>query len=424
MEIKIFWCKVNKYYTDKWLNSSYLLWKTGVFIASCVVTDKAKRKWVKFVKDTAKNIDFDESVDKIFITWCWAFKNWEAQDDFFDIYPDLKIYEGIIVILWEDPDEKIKDTKTKEISKIDFKSKIAKLKHTNIYTKKFVLIQWWCDSFCTFCLTVVKRWRHFFRAKEDILEEILEFESTWWKEVVLTWVNLSAWWLKTTNDIKNSRFPELLEYLLLNTKIPRIRISSLWPEFINDDCIEIFKNQRIYPHFHYSVQSWSTNVLREMKRHYDGIYIKNLLKKTKNTKRNDWITVSIWADIIVWFPWESEEDFNETYDLIKNTPITKLHAFPFSSHDMWESVPAWDYTNQIDEKIKKIRMWKILALWEKIRNKFIESQKWKEFNVLIESVKWDKWKWWTQNYIECSEENFIIKSWVIKRNELIVWILN
>ncbi|USN59463.1 MAG: radical SAM protein [Candidatus Peribacteria bacterium] len=191
-----------------------------------------------------------------------------------------------------------------------------------IYTKKFVLIQGGCDSFCTFCLTVKKRGRHYFRAKEDILEEICDFEKQGGKEVVLTGVNLSAWGLDTTIPSSHSqvpsppsplslegeggkvksRFSELLRYLLDHTTIPRIRISSLGPEFIDDACLEIFKETRIYPHFHYSVQSGSSAVLKSMARHYDGPYIKELLEKTKALKRADGIDVSLGADIIVGFP--------------------------------------------------------------------------------------------------------------------------
>jgi MiaB/RimO family radical SAM methylthiotransferase len=294
------------------------------------------------------------------------------------------------------------------------------IKIPQIYTKKFVLIQWWCDSFCTFCLTVKKRWRHFYRDVEDIIQEIIDFEVDWWKEVVLTGVNLSAWWLKTTNDIKSSRFAELLETILEKTDIERIRISSLWPEFIDDRCLEVFKQDRIYPHFHFSVQSWSSSVLKTMARHYDWVYIKDLLKKTKNIVRNDGIEVSIWADIIVWFPWETEEDFLDTYNLVRDTPITKLHAFPFSPHEMWESVPAWFFDKQIDEKTKQERVKKLLLLWEEIRADFINSQKWKTLKVLIESVKDWKWKGWTQNYIEANSDNFEIIDWIIKRNEIVV----
>lgn len=448
MEYKIFGCKVNKYYTDKWLNSERLKDEKGIFIASCVVTDNAKRKWLKFVKDTFKTLESDK---KMFISWCGAFKDWRAQEDFFELYPELLDFRERIIVLWEDPNEvdtslsseKVQSVTQKQISKSKIKNISSKL--SGIYTKKFILIQWWCDSFCTFCLTVIKRWRHFSRSKEDILEEILDFEKTWWKEVVLTWINLSAWWLDTTNPVysKNpppseggarcgveSRLAELLQYLLDNSSIARMRISSMWPEFIDDRCFEVFANTRIYPHFHYSIQSGSTSVLKNMKRHYNWEYMRDILKKTLAIKRKDWVSISIWADIIVWFPWESEQDFDQTLDLVKNYWITKLHAFPFSAHEMWESVPAWEMKNQLDWKIKKQRMKILLDEWETTRENFIDSQKWKNLEVLIEVVSpildkegarvWS-WKWWTQNYIEANSDNFEILSGEIKKNSIVMW---
>ena len=116
---------------------------------------------------------------------------------------------------------------------------------------------------------------------------------------MLTGVNLSAWGLKTTNDIKNSHFAELLQYLLDHTTIGRLRISSLGPEFITDECLEIFKNTRIYPHFHFSAQSGSSDVLKVMKRHYDGPYIKDIMARTKALKRDDGVDISLGSDIIV-----------------------------------------------------------------------------------------------------------------------------
>lgn len=427
MQFKIFWCKVNKYYTDEWLKSEYLKDKNGIFVASCVVTDKAKRKWIKFVKDEVKKLEWD---DKIFISWCWAFKKWEAQDDFFDIYPELKEFEWKIIILWEKPEElKLEiDSKTKkeEKKKVDF-SKLKNFTQKQIYTKKFLLIQWWCNSFCTFCLTVQKRWRHYYRDKDDIVSEITEFEFGWWKEVVLTWVNLSAWWLKDTNDVWQSRFAELLEYILEKTTIPRLRISSLWPEFIDDRCLEIFKNKRIYPHFHFSVQSGSSKVLKDMRRHYDWEYMRKLLEKTKNLEREDWVEVSIWADIIVGFPWETKDDFMDTYNLVKDWLITKVHAFPFSAHKFWESVPAWKFENQVSDLEKKDRMWDLEFIADSVRDDFIERNIWKKFEVLIEVVKEENWKirWkgWTENYIEADDRTFEILEWEIKKNSIVKWIL-
>ncbi len=424
MEYKIFGCKVNKYYTDKWLNSKQLQQETWIFVASCVVTDNAKRKWIKFVKDTFKTLEKNK---KMFISGCGAFKDGRAQEDFFILYPELLEYKQRIIVLWEDPEEvdtnisskNPQSIQQKQISKSKIQSISSKL--SGIYTKKFILIQGGCDSFCTFCLTVIKRWRHFSRSKEDILQEILDFEKQGGKEVVLTGINLSAWGLDSTNDIWKSRLAELLQYLLKHSNIPRIRISSMWPEFINDACFKIFENTRIYPHFHYSIQSGSSHILNKMKRHYHWKYMKDILQKTLNIKREDGVSISIWADIIVWFPDETEKDFKETLELVKNYGITKLHAFPFSAHEMWETVPAWAMKNQINGKIKKQRMKILLEQWEKSREKFISSQKWKELQVLIEVVQWNSWKWWTQNYIEAHQDNFKIISWVLKKNEIVIW---
>ena len=459
MEYKIFGCKVNKYYTDEWLNSEYLSDKKGLFIASCVVTDNAKRKWIKFVKDSVKKLYPEENIGnnewwvsesqseigwvsewnisnisskepKIFISGCGAFKRWDAQDDFFEIYPDLEYLKGKIEILDEKPAELKKEIKNSQEARnnklSEIKNKLSKI--PQIYTKKFLLVQWGCDSFCTFCLTVQKRWKHYFRDKDDIVEEILEFEAAGWKEVVLTGVNLSAWGLEHTNDIGNSRFAELIEYILEKTDIPRLRISSMGPEFIDDKCLEVFKNTRVYPHFHYSVQSGSSKILKSMHRHYDGEYMRKLLEKTKNIKRDDGVEVSIWADLIVWFPWETQDDFMDTYNLVKDWLITKIHAFPFSGHNMWESVPAGKFPNQIDDKIKKERMWELSNIWDQTRDEFIDRNIWKKFEVLIEVVKIDekwnkKWKGWTQNYIEADEKTFEITSGKVERNQIVTWIL-
>ncbi len=446
MQYKVFGCKVNKYYTDRWLNSEYLSDKTGTFVASCVVTDSAKRKWVRFVK---KELESTSKNGKIYISWCGAFKDGKAQDDFFEIYPDLAYAKEKIEVLDEAPIEdtpkkSLREDEQQEVNnkastkspkpRIDL-SKLKAAQKTQIYTKKFILIQWGCDSFCTFCLTVQKRGRHYYRAAEDIIDEIKNFESEGWKEVVLTGVNLSAWWLENTHDIQNfsqdlvknwiswwwSRFAELLRELLDNTSIPRIRISSLGPEFIDDAVIKILWEERIYPHFHFSVQSGSTNTLKSMARHYDGEYMKRLLWKIRNIKREDGVEISIGADLIVWFPGESEQDFMDTYNLVKDYKITKLHAFPFSAHTMWESVPAGKFKNQVSENIKKDRMNRLMELWEQVRETFKSSQKWKVLKVLIEKSDNTWWSGWSENYIECDNNNIEIIAGIPKKNNIVVW---
>ncbi len=407
MEYKIFWCKVNKYYINKWLNyfnNQNFDIENKILVASCVVTDRAKSKWLKDVKNYLNDWKI------VYLTWCWAFEKWDQMDydKFYKIYPELEKYLDKLILLWENPNNQFKNINDHSIEISD---------DNDIYTKKFIVIQNWCDTFCTFCLTILKRWKSSSVNLENILEEINQFVYRWWKEIVITGINLAAWWCTNTRKPEQSKIAFLLQQILSKTEIERIRLSSLWPEFLNDDFFKIIENPRFMPHFHISVQSFSDNVLKNMNRNYDSKLVYDVINRLKNLNREDKDFISIWADIIIWFPWESEENFIETYDWIKNLWITKLHLFPFSAHDKWETVPAWSFDDQINSSLKKIREKKLLELWDSIRKKFIEFNKWKIWKVLIENKFKDNWiyKWsgWTSNYLQVEIE------WDYKRWEII-----
>ena len=135
-----------------------------------------------------------------------------------------------------------------------------------------------------------------------------------------------------------------------------------------------------------------------MWRHYSSDELKTVLKKTRNLKKRN--LISIWADIIIWFPWETELDFMETYKWIEEFWITKLHAFPFSDHTQREKIPASFLSNQIEENIKKEREKRLISKWDEIRQNFIAKNKWTSHKVLIEERRGWKWRWWTENYIQ------------------------
>ena len=99
-----------------------------------------------------------------------------------------------------------------------------------------------------------------------------------------------------------------------------------------------------------------------MKRHYNGEYIRDIMLRTKNLVREDGVDISLGADIILGFPGETQENFMETYNFIKKVGIQKLHAFPFSPHEMGESVPAGKFSDQVSDKDKKDRMQRITEL--------------------------------------------------------------
>lgn len=387
MPYKIFGCKVNKYFLNQRLdyfhqNGNNL--DDTLLIATCVVTDRAKNKWVREVKHAI------QQELKVAITWCGSFSRWNlaSESEFYSIYPELKQHSDKITLLPESP------------SKNWFEYKIWW--KSSVYTKHFLIVQNGCDNHCSFCLTVAKRWPHISRPLEEIIEEIQEIESQWWKEIVITWINLAARWCSYSTKPEETKFPLLLREILNKTTIPRIRISSMWPEYANDEFFEVVSDERILPHFHYSIQSFSNNVLQNMWRHYSADELKIVLKKTRNLKKKK--LISIWADIIIWFPWETESDFLDTYNWIEEFWITKLHAFPFSDHTQRERIPASFLPNQVKQSVKKDREIRLISKWDEIREKFIAQNKWTSHKVLIEERRNWKRRWWTENYIQIEVE--------------------
>ena len=396
MPYKIFWCKVNKYFLNQRLDYFSKNWNNlddTLLVATCVVTDRAKNKWVREVKHAI------QQWLKVAITWCGSFSRWNVAKDseFYSIYPELKQYSDKITLLPESP------------SKNWFEYKIWW--KSSVYTKHFLIVQNGCDNHCSFCLTVAKRWPHISRPLNEIIEEIHQIESQWWKEIVITWINLAARWCSNSTKPEGTKFPYLLREILKQTNIPRIRISSMWPEYANDEFFEVVSDERILPHFHYSIQSFSNNVLQNMWRHYSSDELKTVLKKTRNLKKKN--LISIWADIIIWFPWETEEDFLDTYSWIEEYWITKLHAFPFSDHTQRERIPASFLPDQVKQLVKKNREIRLISKWDEIREKFIAQNKWTSHKVLIEERRNWKRKWWTENYIQVELE------WDYNRGEII-----
>lgn len=232
---------------------------------------------------------------------------------------------------------------------------------TGLHTKKFIVIQTGCDNFCTFCLTVQARGRHKSRSSEDIIAEINDFVASGGKEVVLTGTNLGAWGAESSEDIADSRFPELLQEILGKTTLPRLRVSSLGVEFVDDRLIGLFREPRISAYVHLSVQSGSDVILKAMNRHYGREKLLRVLGDLRSLKRKDNVRINIGADLIVGFPGETDADFQDTFGLIRIYGITQLHAFPFSAHKEHYSVPAGKFPNQIEESIKTERLNALMA---------------------------------------------------------------
>lgn len=399
MQYKIFGCKTNKYFTDQWAESLFLRDKKGVFVSSCIVTDKAKSKWIRFVKQQLKVLG---EWEKIYLSGCGALKNGMIDTNFYVIYPELAVYCDKIELLGESPPSPPTPLPEGEGRSV-------------LHTKKFVVIQTGCDNFCTFCLTIQARGRQKSRDAEDILSEIREFVAHGGKEVVLTGTNIGAWGMSSTTSKESPLFAHLVERILRETQVPRLRISSLGIEYISDRLLELFREPRINPYIHLSVQSGSDMILRSMNRQYTRTELLDTLEKIRSIRRIDNMLINIGADIIVGFPGETESDFEDTVGIVRDF-ITQLHAFPFSPHREHYSVPAGSFANQIPEKIKSERLKVLLALGEQKKQAFLKMNDGKRFSVLVEG----KWTGWTPNYIECTASNFtLLPGYEMKRGEIV-----
>ena len=397
MQYDIFWCKVNKYYLNKRLSYFSATWKEeemNYLVATCEVTDRAKQKRFKSVKQ--KLIQGYH----VYITWCGVLKKGEVltDEEFYVAYPELIQYRDMIHLLGEEP-ERVVSSEYWVVSK--------EYGVGSMGTKKYIVIQSGCDNFCTFCLTIHKRGKHSNRPVSEILAEINKFVVGGGKEIVLTWINLAARWCSSTLKTEETQFPSLLKEILEKTQIERIRISSLGPEYLNDVFFDVIQNPRILPHFHLSIQSFADPVLQAMKRNYSAADLDRVLKQFSNIKST--VPVSLGADIIVGFPRETEEDFQETMKGVPKYKITKLHAFPFSAHTQGQTIPASTFADQISWSIKKEREARLQAVADEVRNTFIVENKEKSHRVLVEG----KGEWWTENYIKVP-----VPEWA-KRGEVI-----
>lgn len=390
MHHKVYGCKVNKFYLNKriaHLEATNQVNDNLFLVATCVVTDRAKMKWVKEIIEQAK------LGKHILIAGCGSITKGKATERsaFFTYYPELQPYEEQISLLAEDPLE--------EESELAFSFKMPNQK---LRTKNYVIIQNGCDNHCSFCLTIFKRGSHRNRPLPEIIEEIRQIEAEGGKEIVLTGINLAAWGASNTRNAKESRFNELLEAILEQTTIPRIRISSLDPQYLDDRFFELMNNPRLCPHFHLSIQSFSDTVLKLMNRAYDSKKLDEVLKKLRNLNRPDAELVSIGADIISGFPWETEADFQITCEAVQKYRITKLHAFPFSDHHKAERIPASSLPDQVPNEIRKSRNRKLIEIGDQVRDDFVAQNYGKKLQVLIEESKNGKVKGWTENYLQIS----------------------
>jgi len=254
------------------------------------------------------------------------------------------------------------------------------------HTRAFLKVQDGCDMYCTYCIIPFVRPYITSRGTDEILNEAQQLASAGHKEIVITGINLGAFGRKTTKRKKwqnpqKDYLAELIDTLAAGSDLPRLRISSLHPQDVTPKLLDVFcKHKNIMPHLHLSLQSGSDNILRKMARQYTTADYLEKVEMIKTRLEKPAIT----TDIIVGFPGESEDDFQNTLDLAEKAGFARIHVFSFS---MRKGTAAYNMKPKIKPHIIKDRASRLKNLADQLaysyRNQFIGQTA----NVLIETVK-------------------------------------
>jgi threonylcarbamoyladenosine tRNA methylthiotransferase MtaB len=251
-------------------------------------------------------------------------------------------------------------------------------------TRSMVKIQEGCDNYCTYCIVPYVRGRERSRPVDEIIAEIESRIRIGFKEIVLTGTNIGAY----EPDLES-----LIKRILDRTDVKRLRLSSLRPGDITDSLLGLWNDARLCRHLHLPLQSGSEAVLKRMNRPYSIADYESAIIRIRKMMPN----VSITADVIVGFPGETDEEFEESYNFCRDMAFANLHVFSYSQRP---GTAAAAMPGQVDERIKKERSRKVLKLAREGALRFGRRFKDETLPVLWETeVEPGIWNGLTDNYI-------------------------
>ncbi len=260
--------------------------------------------------------------------------------------------------------------------------------YTTTKTRGFIKIQDGCDHFCSYCIIPYARGRVRSRSVKDIKEEAKRLVDNGVKEIVLTGIEVASY----GKDLENIKLIDAIESVQSVNPEVRIRLSSLEIHSINDNFIKRVKDLPGFcDHFHLSLQSGSDPVLKAMNRRYTSEFFKERVMIIKDNFKN----IGLTTDIIVGFPGETDEMFNQTVNYVQDIGFSKVHVFPYSPR---RNTPAAK-REQIDNQIKNERAKILRSISDELEKKFIEKNKNVELKMLVEERKNGNFIGYTTNYI-------------------------
>lgn len=351
-----------------------------VFINTCTVTDQADSTCRNLIRKAHNS----SPEGKIVVAGCYAQMDADR----------ISKMQGVDLVLGNSEKYKVFDylnedeeTKVHVDKGHDFFS--AATTESDSHTRAFLKIQDGCNYVCSFCIIPFARGRSRAISVADAITEANKLIAKGFKEIVLTGVNIGEY-----EQASGEKLHDLVQKILELEGLERFRLGSVEPNTFTDELIAVLKSSpKVMDHFHIPLQSGDDEILKSMRRKYTIADYKKVIHKLLAAFPN----AGFGADVICGYPEESDGQFENTYNVMKELPITHFHVFPYSKR---KNTTAARMENQIQHKIKKDRVRALMMLGEAKLNLFSEDQIGKTQSVLFEQKNKDGfWTGYTTNYI-------------------------
>lgn len=384
-------CKVNSYESsiieDRLLTAGYRKDDVNpdyIFLNTCAVTANAEKQDRQVLRSLIKK--YPES--KFVVIGCSAQVN---KDDY------LK-YKEVIIVKGNDKKCRIDnlDSKIRDQVNLSSRSFIYDEERSSLPTyksKAYLKIQDGCDNFCSYCIVPIARGKSRSRDKDSILKELQEYISSGIKEIIIGGIDVSSY------GNNSYTLTDLIKKMTSFKGDYRIRISSIEISRIDENYVSLFKdNPHLAYHFHIPLQSGSNKILKLMNRKYTREEFISKVNMIKNILPG----IALSTDVITGFPGENEEDFNDTFSLLKDLSFMKIHAFPYSERKYTKAIILSD---SVDKQIRKKRVKILDELSKENQKKYYLSSK-DNLDILIEKVEGNKvYGYSSNNLYVCAESD-------------------
>ena len=336
-------------------------------INTCTVTNQSDSKSRKMIREAIRRNG--EAI--IVAMGCFVESNKDKLPDGIDIIIGNKDKSKVVELVEKYLENKTPINVLSDDLGLDFED--MEISNFGSKARAFVKIQDGCENYCTYCIIPSVRGKCRSKDKDKVIEEITNLVNNGYKEIVLTGIHTGHYGVDLDID-----FADLLNDIVKIPNLYRLRISSIETTELNDKVLDVLKNSNIIcNHLHVPLQAGSNEILKLMNRKYDIDYFINKIEEIRSIRPD----IAISTDIIVGFPGETEELFEETLNNSRKIGFSKIHVFPYSIRN---NTPAAKFKNQVDGNIKKDRVKRLISLSEELEEEYMKKFIGKKLDVLIE----------------------------------------